>query len=64
MLSVLFWRRGGTLARFRKDILKSDEGLGIRAAPGLGAVITMLFWLTLDPTKMRVANMLLAVVLA
>jgi predicted MFS family arabinose efflux permease len=63
MLSVLFGGVVAILPVFAKDILEvGAEGLGIlRAAPGLGAVITMLFLAYLDPTRNAWRNMLLAV---
>lgn len=63
MLSVLFGGVVAILPVFAKDILEvGAEGLGIlRAAPGLGAVITMLFLAYFDPTRNAWRNMLLAV---
>jgi MFS family permease len=63
MLSVLFGGVVAILPVFAKDILEvGAEGLGVlRAAPGLGAVITMLFLAYLDPTRNAWRNMLLAV---
>lgn len=63
MLSVLFGGVVAILPVFAKDILEvGAEGLGIlRAAPGIGAVLTMFFLAYLDPTKNAWRNMLLAV---
>lgn len=63
MLSVLFGGVVAILPVFAKDILEvGAEGLGIlRAAPGLGAVITMLFLAYIDPTRNAWRNMLIAV---
>ncbi|MDP5120285.1 MAG: MFS transporter [Spirosomaceae bacterium] len=63
MLSVLFGGVVAILPVFAKDILEvGAEGLGIlRAAPGLGAVITMFFLAYFDPTRNAWRNMLLAV---
>ncbi len=63
MFSVLF---GGVIALlpvFAKDILHvGPEGLGImRAAPGIGAVLTMLLMTRFSPVKQAWRNMLLAV---
>ncbi len=63
MLSVLFGGVVAILPVFAKDILEvGAEGLGIlRAAPGVGAVLTMFFLAYLDPTRNAWRNMLLAV---
>ncbi|SOE22914.1 Transmembrane secretion effector [Spirosomataceae bacterium TFI 002] len=64
MLSVLFGGVIAILPVFAKDILAvGAEGLGfLKAAPGLGAVITMLFLAYFNPTNKAWRNMLLAVV--
>ncbi|RYU91860.1 MFS transporter [Emticicia agri] len=63
MFSVLFGGVVAILPVFAKDILKvGAEGLGImRAAPGLGAVLTMLGTAYFPPTRQAWRNMLIAV---
>jgi MFS family permease len=64
MFSVLFGGVIAILPVFAKDILHvGAEGLGImRAAPGIGAVLTMLVLAKYPPTQQAWRNMLLAVV--
>jgi MFS family permease len=63
MFSVLFGGVVAILPVFAKDILHvGPEGLGVmRAAPGIGAVLTMLVLAKYPPTKRAWRNMLLAV---
>lgn len=63
MLSVLFGGVIAILPVFAKDILMvGAEGLGVlKAAPGLGAVITMFFLAYYNPTHNAWRNMLFAV---
>lgn len=63
MFSVLFGGVVAILPVFAKDILRvGAEGLGImRAAPGLGAVLTMLGTAYFPPTRQAWRNMLIAV---
>jgi MFS family permease len=63
MFSVLFGGVVAILPVFAKDILHvGAEGLGIlRAAPGVGAVLTMLGTAFITPTKRPWRNMLIAV---
>lgn len=63
MFSVLFGGVVAILPVFAKDILHiGPEGLGIlRAAPGIGAVITIFLTAFFPPTKKAWRNMLLAV---
>ena len=63
MFSVLFGGVVAILPVFAKDILNvGAEGLGImRAAPGLGAVLTMLGTAYFPPTRQAWRNMLIAV---
>jgi MFS family permease len=63
MLSVLFGGVIAILPAFAKDILHvGPEGLGIlRAAPAIGAVLTMLLTAYFPPTKKAWKNMLIAV---
>lgn len=63
MFSVLFGGVVAILPVFAKDILKvGAEGLGVmRAAPGLGAVLTMLGTAYFPPTRQAWRNMLIAV---
>jgi MFS family permease len=63
MFSVLFGGVIAILPVFAKDILHvGPEGLGIlRAAPGVGAVLTMIGTTFYSPTKKAWRNMLLAV---
>jgi MFS family permease len=63
MLSVLFGGVIAILPAFAKDILNvGPEGLGIlRAAPAIGAVLTMLLTAYFPPTKKAWKNMLIAV---
>ncbi len=63
MFSVLFGGVVAILPIFAKDILHvGPEGLGImRAAPGVGAVITIFLTAFYPPTKKAWRNMLLAV---
>ncbi len=63
MFSVLFGGVIAILPVFAKDILQvGPEGLGVlRAAPGAGAVLTMLAMAYFPPTEKAWRNMLLAV---
>jgi MFS family permease len=63
MFSVLFGGVIAILPVFAKDILHvGPEGLGfLRAAPGIGAVLTMIGTTFYSPTKKAWRNMLLAV---
>lgn len=63
MFSVLFGGVVAILPVFAKDILHvGPEGLGfLRAAPGIGAVLTMFFTAFYPPTRKAWRNMLLAV---
>ena len=63
MFSVLFGGVVAILPVFAKDILHvGAEGLGImRAAPGMGAVLTMLGTAYFPPTRQAWRNMLIAV---
>lgn len=63
MFSVLFGGVVAILPVFAKDILHvGAEGLGVmRAAPGLGAVLTMLGTAYFPPTRQAWRNMLIAV---
>ncbi|AFK03320.1 major facilitator superfamily MFS_1 [Emticicia oligotrophica DSM 17448] len=63
MFSVLFGGVVAILPVFAKDILQvGAEGLGIlRAAPGIGAVLTMLGTAYFPPTRKAWRNMLIAV---
>ncbi|MCY7356227.1 MAG: MFS transporter [Rudanella sp.] len=64
LFSVLFGGMVAILPVFAEDILKvGAEGLGfLRAAPAVGAVLTMLFMARNPPTHNAWRNMLLAVV--
>ncbi len=63
MFSVLFGGVVAILPVYAKDVLQvGAEGLGIlRAAPGIGAVLTMLGTAYFPPTKKAWRNMLIAV---
>ncbi len=63
MFSVLFGGVVAILPVYAKDVLEvGAEGLGIlRAAPGIGAVLTMLGTAYFPPTKKAWRNMLIAV---
>ena len=63
MLSVLFGGVIAILPAFAEDILHvGSEGLGVlRAAPAIGAVLTMLLTAYFPPTKKAWQNMLIAV---